>query len=125
MLVKEFCIFDGKSANYESKNKKVQEMKARKAGGKGQPTEEVANNPSSINFSSLYGDKKIVNASRNSLARFYATKQVIFRLIMIIGRPTKMGRTPYSINDLFPRIFSANDSNVRSWRRSQNVFERG
>ncbi len=34
----------------------------------------------------------------------YATK-VIFRLIMIIGRPTGMGRTPYSINDRFPRIF--------------------
>ena len=45
-------------------------MKARKAGGKGQPTEEVANNPSSINFPSLNGDKKIVDASRNSLARY-------------------------------------------------------
>ncbi len=45
-------------------------MKARKAGGKDQPTDEVANNPSSINFSSLYGDKKIVDASRNSLARY-------------------------------------------------------
>ncbi len=45
-------------------------MKARKAGGKGQPTEEVANNPSSVKFSPLYGDKKIVDASRNSLARY-------------------------------------------------------
>jgi hypothetical protein len=45
-------------------------MKARKAGGKGQSTEEVANNPSSINFSSFYGDKKIVDTSRNSLARY-------------------------------------------------------
>ncbi len=28
----------------------------KKAGGKGQPTEEVASNPSSINYSSFYGD---------------------------------------------------------------------
>ncbi len=62
--------FYGESANYGSKYKRVQEMKARKAGGKGQPTEEVANKPSSINFSSLYGDKKIVDASRNFLARY-------------------------------------------------------
>jgi hypothetical protein len=98
VLVKEFYIFDGESANYGSKYKRVQEMKGRKAGGKGQPTEEVANNPSSNNYSSLYGDKKIVDASRNPRRGFYATK-VIFRLIMIIGRPTGMGRTPYSIND--------------------------
>jgi hypothetical protein len=45
-------------------------MKARKAGGKGQLTEEVTKNPSSINFPSLYGDKKIVDASRYSLARY-------------------------------------------------------
>ncbi len=98
MLVKEFYIFDGESANYGSKYKRVLEMKARKAGGKGQPTEEVANNPSSIKFSSLNGDKKIVDASRNPRRGIYATK-VIFRLIMNNGRPTGMGRTPYSINN--------------------------
>jgi hypothetical protein len=53
--------FYGESANYGSKYKGVQEMKARKAGGKGQPSEEVANNPSSIN---------LVDASRNFLARY-------------------------------------------------------
>ncbi len=62
--------FYEESAKYGSKYKRVKQMKARKAGGKGQPTEEVANNPSSINYSSLYGDKKIVDASRNSLARY-------------------------------------------------------
>jgi hypothetical protein len=45
-------------------------MKARKAGGKGQPTEEVANNPSSINYSSLYGDKEIVDCEPESPARY-------------------------------------------------------
>ncbi len=50
--------------------KKNTKMKARKAGGKGQPTGEVANKPSSNNYSSFYGDKKIVDASRNSLARY-------------------------------------------------------
>jgi hypothetical protein len=54
------------SANYGSKYKRIQEMKARKAGGKGQPTEEVANNPSSIKFSSLYGDKEIVDCEPES-----------------------------------------------------------
>jgi hypothetical protein len=70
LLVKEFYIFGGESANYGSKYKRVQEIKARNAGGKSQPTEEVTNYPSSIKFSSLYGDKKIVDASRNSLARY-------------------------------------------------------
>jgi hypothetical protein len=35
VLVKEFYIFDGEFANYGSKYKRVLEMKARKAGGKG------------------------------------------------------------------------------------------
>ncbi len=48
----------------------VQEMKARKAGGKGQPTEEAANNPSSINYSSIYGDKEIVDCEPESPARY-------------------------------------------------------
>jgi hypothetical protein len=45
-------------------------MKARKAGGKGQLTEEVANNPSSINYSSLYGDKEIVDCEPEPPARY-------------------------------------------------------
>jgi hypothetical protein len=45
-------------------------MKARKAGGKGQPTEEVANSSSSINYSSLYGDKEIVDCEPESPARY-------------------------------------------------------
>jgi hypothetical protein len=45
-------------------------MKARKAGGKDEPTEEVANNPSSTNYSSLYGDGEIVDCEPKPLARY-------------------------------------------------------
>jgi hypothetical protein len=77
VLVKEFYIFDGEIKIYGSKYKRVQEMKARKAGGKDQPIKEVANNRSSSNFSSLYGDKKIVDANRNSLARYLCNEGYI------------------------------------------------
>ncbi len=46
------------------------EKKARKAGGKGQPTEEVASKPSSINYWSFYGDGEIVDCEPESLARY-------------------------------------------------------
>jgi hypothetical protein len=51
-------------------NVKKSKRKARKAGGKGQPAEKVANNPSSINYSSFYGDGKIVDCEPESLARY-------------------------------------------------------
>ncbi len=47
-----------------------QEKKARKANGKGQPTKEVTKTPSSINYSSVYGDKEIVDCEPESPARY-------------------------------------------------------
>jgi hypothetical protein len=74
-----------------AKNTRNEGQKSRQ---EGQPTEEMANKPSSNNYSSFYGDKKIVDASRNPLLVRYLCDE-------------------------------ADESNVRSRRRSQNFFERG
>ncbi len=62
--------FFGQNKIYGAKNKKAQETKARKADGKGQPAEKVANIPSSINYSSFYGDEEIVDCEPESPTRY-------------------------------------------------------
>jgi hypothetical protein len=54
----------------EPNTKRPKKKKARKAGGKGQPTKEVANNPSSNNYSSFYGDEELVDCEPESPARY-------------------------------------------------------
>jgi hypothetical protein len=41
-----------------------------KTGGKGQPAEEAANNPSKSNYSSFYGDEELVDCEPESPARY-------------------------------------------------------
>jgi hypothetical protein len=44
--------------------------KRQKAGGRGQPTEEAANNLSNISYSSFYGDEELVDCEPESPARY-------------------------------------------------------
>jgi hypothetical protein len=99
-------------------------MKARKAGGKGQPTEEVANNPSSINYPSLYGDKEIVDCEPESPARYLCDKGDISPDYDYWPAHRKEPYTIIQSMTDFP-AFLADDSNVRSRRRSQIFFKRG
>jgi hypothetical protein len=93
-------------------------MKARKAGGKGQPTKEVANNLSSINYSSLYGDKEIVDCEPGSPARYLCDEGDIspdYDYWPAHGNGSDDAIIQSMTN--FP-AFLADDSNLRSRRRS-------
>ncbi len=95
-----------------------------KTGGKGQPTEEVANNPSSINYSSLYGDKEIVDCEPESPARYLCDKGDISPDYDYWPAHRNGSYTIIqSMTDFL--AFLADDSNVRSRRRSQKFFQEG
>jgi hypothetical protein len=98
--------------------------RCRKAGGKGQPAEEAANNSSSLNYSSFYGDEELVDCEPESPARYLCDKGDIS---LDYDYWPAHGNEPdaiiHSMSD-FP-AFPADDSNVRSWRRSQNLFREG
>jgi hypothetical protein len=117
-------IFLRTELNNEAEYEEAQEMKTGKAGGKNQPIEEVENNPSSNNCSSFYGDEEIVDCEPESPARYLCDEG---NISPGYDYWPAQGKRPdaiiLSMTD-FP-AFSANDSNVRSRRRSQNVFERG
>ncbi len=104
---------------------KKSKRKAIKAGGKSQPAEEVAKNAPSINYSSFYGDGEIVDCEPESPARYLCDEGYISP---DYDYWPAHGNRPVTIfNQAMTDFlaFLADDSNVRSRRRSQNFFERG